>query len=151
MNVWRMLSAKVWRVPVGNTSKRRDATMQAARRTVSTRALERVARATAVSGLQHGPVLLLVVEDAPSAPHDTGERVLVNVDRKPRLLVEHEVKSADERSTPGHHDATIDDVGGKLRRRDLERAPHGVNDLLDRLLDRLADFRRMDTNGLRDA
>ena len=80
--------------------------MQAARRTVSTRALERVARATAVSGLQDGPVLLLVVEDAPRAPHDTGERVFVDVDREPRLLVEHEVKSADERATAGHHDAT---------------------------------------------
>src|SRR5688572_29613112 len=151
MKVWRRFPANICRVSVGRMRHRRDATMQAARVTVSTRALERVARATAVSGLQHGPVLLLVVEDAPRAPYHTGERVLVDVDRKPRLLVEHEVKSADECSTAGHHDATIDDVGGKLRRRDFERAPHGVHDLLDWLLDRLADFRRVDANRLRDA
>src|SRR5688572_3353962 len=118
-----------------------DATRQTASTAVSTRVPERVARDAAMSGRQDGPVLLLVVEDLAGAADDTGERILVDVDRKPRFLVQDQVQSTDQRAAAGHDDTAVDDVRGQLGWRDFERAPHRVDDLLDRLLDRLADFR----------
>src|SRR5690606_18775615 len=48
------------------------------------------------------------------------------------------------------NDAAIHDIGGQLWWCDLKRTPHGVNNLLDRLLDCLTNFGRMHANGLRD-
>src|SRR6476661_3712833 len=117
----------------------------------SRRELNRLERATRASGAQHGPVLLLVVENAPGPANHAGEGIFVDVDGQPRLLAQQEVEAANERPTTGHHDAAIDDVAGQLGRRDLERAPHGVDDLLDRLLDGLANLARVHAHRLRDA
>src|SRR4051794_19067467 len=128
-----------------------ESSTQAPNRTTSSRELKRLERATRASGAQHGPVLLLVVEDAAGAADDARERVLVDVDRQSRLLAEQEVEAANQRPAAGHHDAAIDDVAGQLGRRDLEGAADGVDDLLDRLLDRLADLARVDAHRLGDA
>src|SRR5687768_4224006 len=135
----------------GSTMDTSDSRMQPPKRTRSNRLLNRAARATGDSGAEDGPVLLLVVEDPPSAAYDARERVLVHVDGQPGLLAEEEVESADQRAATRHHDAAVDDVARQLGRRDLERASHRVDDLLDRLLDRFADLAGVHAHGLGDS
>src|ERR1043166_7171405 len=115
--------------------------------------LREVARPGArfISRGQHTLILLVVVEDAAGAAHHAGERVVVHVDREAGLLLQKEVEPADQGAAPGHDDAAIDDVAGQLRRGDLERPAHRVHDLLDRLLDRLADFGGVNSDRLGDA
>src|SRR5690606_788861 len=58
--------------------------------------------------------------------------------------------SANESTAAGHYDSAIHDIRGELRRRDLQRTTHTVNDLLDRLLDCLTNLRGVHTNGFRN-
>src|SRR3954471_3696827 len=99
-----------------------------AKMTRSSRPLKRAARATAPSGAEDGPVLLLVVENATRAANDAGERILVDVNREAGLLAQQKVEPANERTAAGHDDPAIDDITRQLRRRDLERATDGVHD-----------------------
>src|SRR5687768_18607335 len=103
------------------------------------------------SGAQDRPVLLFVVENASGPAHDAGERIFIDMNRKAGFLREEQVESADERATTRHDDPAVDDVAGELRWRDLERATHGVDDLLDRLLDGFTDLARVHADGLRNA
>src|SRR2546426_1887714 len=103
------------------------------------------------SGRQDVPVFLRVVEDAAGPAHDARHRVLVEVNRQAGLLLQQHVEPADQRAPARHYDAAIHDVAGQLRRRDLERAAHGIYDLLDRLLDSFADLARVYTHDLGDA
>src|SRR5436190_396155 len=135
----------------GSTIETSDSTMHAPNRTRSNRLVNRAARATGDSGAQDRPVLLLVVEDASRASHDAREGILVHVDRETGLLAEQKVESADQRAAASHHDAAIDDVARQLRRGDLQRATYRIHDLLDRLLNCLADLARVHTHRLRDA
>src|SRR5688572_5970397 len=115
-------------------------------RAVPIRAMPRLS-----SGAQDGPVLLLVVENTSGPAHDAGERIFIDMNRKAGFLREEQVEPTDERTTAGHHDPAIDDVAGELRGRDLQRASHGVHDLLDGLLNRFADLARMHAHRLRNA
>src|SRR5437763_12805678 len=135
----------------GSTIETSESRTHPPKRTMSKRFVNRAARATGNSGAQDRPVLLLVVEDATGAAHDARQRVLVHVDGQPGLLAQQEVEAADQGSATGHDDTPIDDVARQLRRRDLERAAHGVHDLLDGLLDRFANLARVHADGLRDA
>ena len=55
-----------------------------------------------------------------------------------RLLPEQSIQVLEQRTAPGEHDALVDDVGGELRRRALERDAYGLDDAGDRLGERLA-------------
>src|SRR5579872_6965834 len=96
---------------------------------------------------ENGPVLVLVVQNPSCSSHDTREWILVDVDRQARFLAEQEIQPTNQRPAAGHDDSAIDDVTRQLGRGDLERASHGVDDLLDGLLDRLADLRRVHADG----
>src|SRR5688572_13586456 len=103
------------------------------------------------SGAQDRPVLLLVVENASGPAHDAGERILIDMNRKAGFLREKQVEPANERAATRHDDPAVDDVAGEFGGCDFERAAHGVDDLLDRLLDRFPDLAGIHANGLRDA
>src|SRR5665647_1273993 len=114
--------------------------------------LVRTARATAcTSGGQNGPVLFLVVEDTSGTANHAGQRVLVNVNGQACFLRKQNIETTDERSTAGHDNPALDDVGSKLGRRDLQRAAHGSDDLLNRLLNRIANFGGMNPYALGNA
>src|SRR5437868_2143975 len=102
-------------------------------------------------GGQDVAVFLRIVEDPPRPPHDAGHRVLVQVDRQARLLLQQHVEAADQRAPAGHYDAAVHDVGRQLGRRDLERPAHRVDDLLDRLLQRIADHAQVHPHDRADA
>src|SRR5256885_12070064 len=72
------------------------------------------------------------------------------MNRQAGLLLQQHVEPADQRAAARHHDAAIHDVAGQLRWGDLQRAPEGVDDLLNRLLDRLADFAGVHAHDLGD-
>src|SRR6266496_4401982 len=72
------------------------------------------------------------------------------MDRQAGLLLQQHVEPADQRSAARHHDAAIHDVAGQLRGRDLQRAPNGVDDLLNRLLDGLPDLAGVHAHDLGD-
>src|SRR6266702_1543084 len=95
-------------------------------------------------------VLLRIVEDTAGAPDHARHRIFVQVDREAGLLLEQHVEAADQRPTPGHHDASVYDIARELRRRDFQGAAHGIDDLLNRLLDRLPNLARMHPHDLRD-
>src|SRR5512144_1651296 len=102
-------------------------------------------------GRQDVAVLLGIVQDPAGPPYHARHGVLVEVNRQSGLLLQQQVEPADQRPAAGHHDAAVHDVAGELRRSDLEGATHGIHDLLDRLLDRLADLARVDPYDLRNA
>ena len=56
------------------------------------------------------------------------------------LLAQEHVEVLEQRAAAGEHDALVDDVGGELGRRLLEREEHGLDDGVDRLAERLADL-----------
>src|SRR5688572_1116520 len=95
-------------------------------------------------------VLHEVVEDPSGTSHDARERLLVDMDGEVRFVLQQAIEPADQRASARHDDAAIDDVGRELGRRDLERTPGRFDDGLDRLLDALAHFLRVDRHGLRD-
>src|SRR6059036_2682550 len=117
---------------------------------VSPREAYRSAPSAIALGRQDVAVFLRIVEDPPRPPYDAGHRVLVEVDRQARLLLQQHVEAADQRAAAGHHDPPIDDVRRQLRRRDLQGPPHRVHDLLDRLLHRLPDLARVYPYDLRN-
>ncbi len=73
------------------------------------------------------------------------------MDRQAGLLAEKEIEPANQRAAAGHYDTAIDDVAGELGRRNLERAPHCIDDLLNRLLDGLPNLAGVHAHGFRDA
>src|SRR2546422_7427098 len=103
------------------------------------------------SGGQDVAVFLGMVEGAARAAPHAGHRILVGVDRQSRLLLQQHVEAADQRPPAGHDDPPIHDVRSQLRWGDLERTPHRVDDLLDRLLHRLANLARVHPHDFRDA
>src|SRR5215218_2679216 len=111
----------------GATIATRERSTHIPKRTKSSRAPIRAARATRASGAEDRPVLLLVVENPARASHDARERIFVDVNGQPGLLAQQEIEPPDERTAAGHDDAAIDDVARELRRRDLERAAYRVD------------------------
>src|SRR5690349_17812768 len=139
----RNTSASGSRICKGSTSVTSATITHPMKSRKSIRLLSRVARATAPpfsSGAQDRPVLLFVVENPTGAAHDTGEWVLIDVDRQTGFLTEKKIEAADECAPAGHDDATIHDVARELGRRDLESAAHRVDDRLHRLLNRFANL-----------
>ena len=57
---------------------------------------------------------------------------------KPGLLAKQRVEVLEQRAAAGEHDAPVDDVGGQLGRRPLERHLHRLDDAVHRLGQRLA-------------
>src|SRR5207244_2564651 len=117
---------------LGPTRASTDRRMLPASRSTSARARSRAEVATARSGGQDRPVLFLIVEDATRAAHDARQRILVHVNGEIGLLAQQQVETANERAATGHDDAAVDDVARQLRRRDLQRAAHRVDDRLHR-------------------
>src|SRR5205085_2962922 len=58
--------------------------------------------------------------DLAGAAYDAGERIFVDMDRKTRLLAEHDVETANQRTTARHHDPPVHDVARQLGRRSEE-------------------------------
>src|SRR5919109_346937 len=144
----RSAAAKGSRTLCGSMSVTKDRPTHAPNNRVSRRPETR--DATVSSGAQDRPVLLLVVENASGTAHDARERILIDMNRKAGFLRKKQVESADERATTRHHDAAIDDVARELGGRDFQRATHGVDDLLDRLLNGFANLARVNAHGLRN-
>src|SRR5690242_13080334 len=97
----RNTSASGSRICSGSTSVTSATMTHPMKSRKSIRLLSRVARATAPpspSGAQDRPVLLFVVEDPPRAAHDTGEWILIDVDRQAGFLAEKEIQAADKRA-----------------------------------------------------
>src|SRR6266705_111152 len=102
-------------------------------------------------GGQDVAVLLRRVEDAPRSTHHAGHRVLVQMYRQAGFLLQQQIESPNQCPTAGHHDPAVDDIGRELRRRDLQRAAHRVDDLLNWLLDGFANLAGVDAHDLRNA
>src|SRR5688572_27099807 len=71
---------------------------------VSTRVPDRTLRGTSSSATQDGPVLLLIVEDAPRAAHHAREWIFIDMDRQPGFLGEHDVEATNQCAATRHHD-----------------------------------------------
>ncbi len=69
---------------------------------------------------------------------------------KIRLVLEKAVQASDHGPPSRHDDASIHDVGGQLRRSDLQGPANGLHDGLDGLLDALPDLLGVDGHGFRD-
>src|SRR6266705_111150 len=102
-------------------------------------------------GGQDVAVLLRRVEDAPRSTHHAGHRVLVQMYRQAGFLLQQQIESPNQCPTAGHHDPAVDDIGRELRRRDLQRAAHRVDDLLNWLLDGFANLAGVDAHDFRNA
>ena len=85
------------------------------------------------------------------AEHHRLQRISRRDDGHTRLMSQTMVQPHQQRSAPGEHDSTLDDVGRKLRWRLVEREFDGVDDRLSRFLDRLPDLRAGEENGLGQA
>src|SRR6185437_6350974 len=96
-------------------------------------------------------VFLRIVQDPADPAYHAGHRIFVQVDGQSGFLLQEHVEAADERPATRHDDAAVHDVGGELGRRDFQRAPDRIHDLLDRLLYRFAHFTRMHAHDLRNA
>src|SRR5687768_2009098 len=84
--------------------------------------------------------LVEVLEDAPGAAHDAGERIVGDVHRHLGRLGDASVEPAEQRATAGEDNPLVHDVGHELRWRLLDRLLDGLDDLHDRGLQRLADL-----------
>src|SRR5689334_9481958 len=96
-------------------------------------------------------VMTKVLEHLAGAPHDRREGILGDVHREARLEPEALVELFQERPAAGKHDAAVKNVGRQFGRCPLEREFHRVDDLLDRLVERLADFHGARLGRLRNA
>src|ERR1017187_271261 len=81
-----------------------------------------------------------IAEHFSSAQHNRGERVVGDRNGQAGFLADALVEILDERAAAGEHDATVADVGGKLRWGALERDADGVDDGRDIFGERFADF-----------
>src|SRR5690625_1731117 len=79
-------------------------------------------------------------ERPPGAKRDAMQRLLGDRDRKAGLLAEAEVEIKEMRAAPGQHHAIIDNIGGKIGRRRLQRDHYGLDDLLHGLGQRFCDL-----------
>ncbi len=64
-------------------------------------------------------------------PHDAGERLFSDVYGKSSLLCQAAVEAPQQSATTGKYDPGAHDVGNQLRRSDLYRLPHGLDDGVD--------------------
>ena len=81
-----------------------------------------------------------------------GQRVLGDVHRHAGLVAQPLVEAAQQRAAAGEHDAAVHDVAGELGRGLVEGGADGVDDRVQRLLERLARARTLDTiDGARQA
>src|SRR6185295_14983088 len=83
---------------------------------------------------------LELLEAAAGAHRHTRERRLGEVRRHLRLVAEAVVQALEEGAAAGEHDPAVHDVRGELGRGPVERLLHGVDDRLERLLERHADL-----------
>ena len=88
-----------------------------------------------------------LVERAPRTHGDARKGLLGELDREPRLSPKSLRKTVQEHAAPREHDAALADVRRELRRRSLERFPHGLDDLANRRFERLVHFVRGDRGG----
>src|SRR5690625_2617334 len=82
---------------------------------------------------------------------DTMQRLLGDRDRKAGLLAEAEIEIKEMRAAPGQHHAVVDDIGGEIGRRGLQRDHDGLDDLLHGLGQRFGDLALRDFLLLRHA
>ena len=94
---------------------------------------------------------LELLEAAPGADGDAGERALGEVHGHLRLVPQPLVEALQQRAAAGEHDAAVHDVRGELRRRLVERRLDRVDDLGDRLVERATHLLGGDDDGLRQA
>ena len=80
-----------------------------------------------------------VLERPPGPDDDAVQRLVGDSDRHAGLVREPLREAAEQRSATGQRDAVFHDVGGKFRRRLVERRLDSVDDRADRLGERLAD------------
>src|SRR5215207_9663595 len=92
---------------------------------------------------------LELLEAAAGADRHTRERRLGQVRGHLRLVAQAVVEPLEERAAAGEHDAAVHDVRGQLRRRAVERFLDGVDDRLERLLERHPDLLAREDDRLR--
>src|SRR3954447_25317526 len=106
----------------------------------------------AVAGILVGAMDDFELLQRPAGAHrDTGQRRLGQMRRHLGLLAKAIVQPLQQGTTPGEHDAAIHDVGCELGRGSVQRFLHGLEDLRDRLLERLADLLAGQDDGLGQA
>src|SRR5918992_3689173 len=90
-------------------------------------------------------------EAAAGADRDARERRLGELRRHLRLVPEALVEPGEQGAAAGEDDAAVHDVRGELGRRLVERRADRVDDLADRLLERVTDFVGGEDDGLGQA
>src|ERR1041385_4516656 len=128
-----------------------DSPTQAMKSSVSARDAYRSVPIAMRLSRQDVTVFLRSVENPPGATYHARHRIFVQVNRQAGLLLQQQIETANQRAAARHHDTAIHDVRRELGRRDLQRAPDRVDNLLNRLLHRLANFARMHAHDLRNA
>src|SRR5687767_1264924 len=73
------------------------------------------------------------------------------MNREPGFLRQQHIQPADESAAARHYNTALDDVRRKLGWSDFQRTSDCADDLLNRLLHRVPDFRRVDPHALRDS
>src|SRR6185369_10876612 len=68
------------------------------------------------------------------------QRIVCDKHRQPGLSAQTLVEVREQRATTSQHHATIDDIGGKLRRSTLERYTHRIDNRPHRRIQRLSHF-----------
>src|SRR5205085_10054878 len=88
---------------------------------------------------------------APGAQSDAGQGIVRNRHRQAGFVAQHLVEALQQGAAAGEHDALVDNVGGQLRRRILERDTHALDDRADRFGQCLRDLLLVDRDLLGDA
>src|SRR4051794_25611209 len=94
---------------------------------------------------------LELLQGAARADRDARQRGLREMRGHLGLLAQALVEPLQQGAAAGQHDATVHDVGRELRRRAVEGLLDRVDDLRERLLERLADLLAREHDGLRQA
>src|SRR5687767_6422823 len=81
-----------------------------------------------------------LLQRAPGADRDTGQRRLGQMAWHLGLVAQPLVEALQQRAATGQHDPTVHDVRGELRRGAVQGLLHGTDDLRQRLLERPADL-----------
>ena len=90
-----------------------------------------------------------IAEHDAGAVGDGAERIVGDGHGQARLVAEQAVDTAEQRAAAGHHEAAVDEVGGKLGRAALQGVAHGIDNGGDGVAEGLADFLRGDVDGFR--
>src|SRR5580704_2421876 len=98
-----------------------------------------------------GAQLVHQLENPPTAACHAGERVIRYDDREAGFLGEELVDVAKERATAGEDDATLGDIGSKLRGSLLQRLFNGADDALQGLLQGLENLIAVESEAARNA